>query len=136
MALMERFRKLVYWFRGWPAEPFMVRARPRYAIKNGDTIDIKVVCPRCEVYWSDATVEFGGPMTPACFRVHSEYKSTSRIQVDTPLACAACGHIYENLDIQNLIVNVLDDQKRDEVNKKNYRVFGSASDTQDHTSPR
>ena len=130
MGLMKVIRRVLGWMRGWPPEPFIVRTRPQFAVKNGDTIDIKLVCPRCEVYWADATIQFDGPVTPGCFRVRAEYAGKA-ILADQPLSCAACGHIYGNMDIQQGILMALYDQKRDEVNKKAYRNFGGSSGSTD-----
>jgi rubredoxin len=96
-------------------------------VKNGDVIDVKLVCPRCEVYWGDATVQFDAPVTPGCFRVRAEYAGSKHIHADKPLSCPACGHVYSVMDRDQGILSAMYHQKVDEVNKKGYRAFGTAT---------
>ena len=88
---------------------FMVADKKKTVeIKDGEKIDIQVICPMCHTYWADATVVYGGNVTPESFRLKEPYTAMN-IEVGY-LSCPACFYNYSNWAVMALVMAAMNRQ--------------------------
>ena len=88
---------------------FMVAKKKSVEIKDGEKIDIQVICPMCMTYWADATVVYGGNVSPESFRLKEPYTATT-IEQGKPLSCPACFYRYTNWAVMASVMAAMNRQ--------------------------
>lgn len=107
-------------------QPFLVARRPSIKIADGETIDIEVICPACQSHWADATVTFGGPITPENFRVRDPFVKATKIDENKQLVCPACGWGYTVWAIQAAILAAQNRSNFTHKQSENTKVYGQS----------
>lgn len=66
-------------------------------------IIVKLVCPKCKVYWADVKVCFDTVLRPEDIIVKAKYKKKAILQSNQVIHCPKCKYTYTGLDIFKLI---------------------------------
>lgn len=105
---------------------FYVARTSSVKVNDGDSIDVRVICPSCQTYWADAKVVFGGHITPESIKPLEPYKESCRVEPGKPLVCPACSFRYTNWAVMALIVSTM---RRKDVSSNfsgNFQSFGKS----------
>lgn len=103
---------------------YVSKKKSTVAVKDGDKINVQILCPMCKTYWADADVVFGGNITSESFRLREPYLGSFMVKAGKPLTCPACFFKYTNWAVMACVLASMNKQDVSKTVDSGFRSFG------------